>query len=405
MIAWQKTDDDDRVPGVIDQSKVRPGLAGELVRFAEFLKSNGFRIFQSSIVDSLKGLDRIDISRREDFFNVLRANFAMNDLEWAQFEGLFSAFWSPEDPEKHEPQTKHPVSERRLDKTGSSGETAPDMETEAAAETMEGQVKNCLEGISYSPLSSVTKKDLSQFGRADFLVAQLALKRMIEPFKIQASRRKKRSRKAATLDFPRSMRKSLKGEGIPLELFFKEKKKRLKRLVVLADVSGSMDQYARFVMPFIMGLRGIGSRAEVFVFATSLTRVTTMVRHMSLVSALERISQEVPDWSGGTRIGYSFHQFNQKQGRKLLNRRTVVVILSDGWDLGAKELLRREMETLSREAHCVIWLNPLAGDPDFQAVNQGMGKVALPYVDYLLPVNSLENLQRVGRLLSRVMVH
>jgi uncharacterized protein with von Willebrand factor type A (vWA) domain len=110
------------------------------------------------------------------------------------------------------------------------------------------------------------------------------------------------------------------------------------------------------VMPFILGMKGIGSRAEVFVFSTSLTPVTHVIRKQTLDRVLEMIVGEVPDWSGGTRIGYSLHQFNEAHGHRLLNRRTVVVILSDGWDLGAKNLLRREMETLSAKVHAVSWL-------------------------------------------------
>jgi uncharacterized protein with von Willebrand factor type A (vWA) domain len=206
------------------------------------------------------------------------------------------------------------------------------------------------------------------------------------------------------MDFRRVMRKSLKGGGIPLELFYKEKKRRLKRLVILADVSGSMDRYARFVMPFLLGMKGVGSRAEVFVFSTSLSCITSLIKHLSIDKALKRISEEVPDWSGGTRIGYSLHQFIQTRGAQLLNKKTVVVIMSDGWDLGGKELLKREMAVINRKAHSVIWLNPLAGDPEYRPVCQGM-RIALPFIDYFLPADSLESLKRVGKLLSKVMVH
>ena len=186
--------------------------------------------------------------------------------------------------------------------------------------------------------------------------------------------------------------------------FTGKKKKRLKRLVILADVSGSMERYARFVMPFILGIKGAGSRAEVFVFSTSLSSITFIIKHLDFEKALERISSEIPNWSGGTKIGHSLHQFNQWEGGRLVNQRTVMVILSDGWDLGGKDLLKREMEALSRKAYCIIWLNPLAGDPEYEPMCRGM-KTALPYVDYFLPVNSLEDLNRVGRLLSRIMIY
>jgi uncharacterized protein with von Willebrand factor type A (vWA) domain len=386
------------------QKELYPGLAGKVVGFAGFLKGRGFRIFQSSVHDALRSLGVINLSKREDFFNSLRVNLTNTDLEWVQFAGLFDEFWKIENPEMGEPQGPHSKDERDESECLKNAESVPDNEPERSVSADAAKEKEWLEGVAYSPLSMVEKKDLGSFDNSDIQVAQLALKRMMEPFRMDITRRPKRSRRSSDMDFPRVMRKSLKAGGMPMELFYKESKKRLKRLVVLADVSGSMDRYARFVMPFILGLRGVGSRAEVFAFSTSLASITFAVRHLSLEKALESIAREVPDWSGGTRIGYSLHQFNQEQGQRLLSRRSVVVILSDGWDLGGKELLKREMETLSRKAHCVIWLNPLAGDPDFAPLCRGM-KVALPYVDYFLPADSLSSLKRVGSLLSRVMVH
>ena len=384
------------------EDKTHPGLAGEVVRFADFLKCCGFRVFQSSVHDSLRSLKEIDISKREDFFHSLRVNMSSTDLEWAQFAALFDEFWlrKREDSER---KNMDRLDERQERESPSDLAFYSDVQADYSAKFKVPDKKEWLEGVAYSPVSKLEKKDLGRFDKADIQVAQLALKKMVEPFKIHISRRLKKSQKPGNIDFLHIMRKSLKNEGMPIELFYKKKKKRLKRLVILTDVSGSMDRYARFVMPFILGLRGVGSGAEVFVFSTSLVSVTFMVRHLSYEKALERIAREVPDWSDGTRIGYSLHQFNRTYGRRLLGQRTVVVILSDGWDLGAKELLRREMETLNRKSCCVIWLNPLAGDPDYRPVCKGM-KIALPYVDHFLPADSLNSLNRVGSLLSRVMI-
>jgi uncharacterized protein with von Willebrand factor type A (vWA) domain len=387
------------------QSSIQsPGLAGKVIRFAGFLKGRGFRIFQSSVHDALLSLGEIDLSRREDFFYSLRVNLTNTDLEWVQFTNLFDEFWNRKAGEAEEPKMARRHPERELEKPLSKPEFAADMDPERSAVIDDSKEKEWLEGVAYSPVSMLEKKNIGSFDTSDILVAKLALKKMMEPFRIEHTRRSRMSHRSGDMDFRRIMRKSLKNDGMPMELFYKEKKRRLKRLVVLADVSGSMDRYARFVMPFILGLRGVGSRAEVFVFSTSLASITFAVRHLSLEKALERIAREVPDWSGGTRIGYSLHQFNQEQGRKSLSRRTVAVILSDGWDLGGKELLKREMAALSRRAHCVIWLNPLAGDPDYEPLCRGM-QVALPYVDYFLPAGSLQSLKRAGRLLSKVMVH
>ena len=382
----------------------RPGLAGKVVHFAEFLRARGFKIFQSSLHDALKSLGEIELLAREDFLAVLRANLATSDLEWRQFAGLFEEFWSHEAEEPDRPENGTRPNEREVKKEISDNVILSDVEATKSVEVKENGHTDMFEGIAYSPVSKVEKTDLACFDTADIQVAQLALKRMMASFRIQVYRRSKRTRRQGDMDFPRIMRKSLKGGGIPLELFYKQRKKRLKRLVVLADVSGSMDRYARFVMPFILGLRGVGSRAELFVFSTSLTQVTSLIRRLDVEKTLERMSKEVPEWSGGTRIGYSLHQFNARYRERVLHRRNVVLIMSDGWDLGGKELLRREMAALSRKVHCVIWLNPLAGDPNYQPVCQGM-RVALPYVDYFLPADSLESLKRVGRVLSRVMIH
>jgi uncharacterized protein len=387
------------------QSSIQsPGLAGKVVRFAGFLKGRGFRIFQSSVHDALLSLGEIDLSMQEDFFYSLRVSLTNTDLEWVQFTNLFDEFWNSKAGEGEEPERDHLHPERKIEEPVSKPEFSTDIDAELSAAIDDSKDKEWLEGVAYSPVAMVEKKDLGSFDTSDILVAQLALKNMMEPFRIDLTRRSRMSPRSGDMDFRRVMRNSLKNDGIPMELFYKEKKRRLKRLVVLADVSGSMDRYARFVMPFILGLRGVGSRAEVFAFSTSLASITFAIRHLSLEKALERIARDVPDWSGGTRIGYSLHQFNREQGLRLLSRRTVVVILSDGWDLGGKELLKREMAVLSRKAHCVMWLNPLAGDPDYEPMCRGM-QVALPYVDYFLPADSLQSLKRVGRLLAKVMVH
>jgi len=377
-------------------------LTERTILFSRFLKNNGFKVFSSSIIESLRGLEEIDISRREDFLSVLRASLTTTDMEWKLFGELFEEFWQEhvnnEEQEESDDGTGEPV-----ECEGDSVEKLlPDVVFDTEGPGEDTSEKETREWAVYSPVATLERKDLSQFERRDIQVAQLILKNMVSPFRITVTRRFKRSKKPGHMDFRRVLKRSLKSGGIPLELFYRKKKKRLKRLVILTDVSGSMDRYARFVMPFIMGLKGVGPRAEVFVFSTSLTHITSILRRLTIDQALARISQEVPDWSGGTRIGYSLHQFNQGYGESLLNRRTVVVIMSDGWDLGGRELLKREMETLNKKAYCIIWLNPLAGDSEYRPICMGM-KTALPYVDYHLPADSLESLKKVGHTLTRIM--
>ncbi len=382
------------------ENNIMPGIAGRTAEFAGFLRSRGFRTFQSSIHNALFCLDQIDISNRNDFFNVLRANFVTNDMEWSQFTGLFNEFW-----------VQHPcrVEMSRKKRGKKNNEDKTDLvfieDTSTSRRTTRTDVavkKEWLEGVAYSPVSRVEKTDLAKFDNADIQIAQLALKKITEPFRVQITRRSRKAVRRGKMDFPRIMRHALRTGGLTTRFFFKKKKKKLKRLIVVADVSGSMERYAKFVMPFILGMRGAGSKTDIYVFSTSLTRITFMIRHLTVEKIIDRISREVPNWSGGTRIGFSLKQLNEEQKGAVINKKTVVLIMSDGWDLGGRGLLRNAMEYLKKNAHSVIWLNPLADDPDYRPMCRGMQE-ALPYIDYFMPVNSLEGLKRVGHLLSRIM--
>jgi uncharacterized protein with von Willebrand factor type A (vWA) domain len=378
------------------------GLTERVILFSRFLKNHGFKVFSSSVVDALRCLEEGGVSDREDFFHFLRANFVSTDVEWKLFRDLFEEFW------QNTPKQDHRKEEREKEELP---ECSEDLVLERMIEPVEQNEadlrtkseRESLEGAMFSPVALLEKRDLSCFDRKDIQVAQLILKNMMSSFRICEGRRFKRSKKPGDIHFRLILKKSLRAGGIPLELFYRRKKKRLKKLVILVDVSGSMDRYARFVMPFIMGLKGVGSRADVYVFSTSLTPITRLVRKLSIDKALEMISEVVPDWSGGTRIGDSLRQFNERFGPKYLNRRTIAVIISDGWDLGARNVLKREMETLARKVHSVLWLNPLAGDPEYKPLCRGMQTV-LPYVDHFLAADSLGSLRRVGRTLSRVML-
>jgi uncharacterized protein len=378
-------------------------LAGAVIRFAHFLKSRGFRVFQSDVQQALGALKIISLEEKRDFYHVLRATFVSTDLEWVQFDDLFHRFWD-QTPDETVSQDV-PVGIADADeKPDSPSEMSRHPEVSQTSPTQETEQREWLEGVAYSPVARVERKAFSELLNEDIQVAQLALKKMIHPFRASATRRFRSSHGGTDIDFRRTLSASRKTMGVPFELFYKRRKKRLKRLVILADVSGSMDRHARFVMPFLLGIRGIGARTEVFVFSTAMFRITSIVRHLEVDKALERMAAEVPEWSGGTRIGYSLMQFNRGEGARFLNTRSVVVLLSDGWDLGGKAILKREMGHMSSKVHAIVWLNPLAADPDYEPLVQGM-TAALPYIDYLLPADSLNSLKKVGRVLSRLMVH
>lgn len=189
-----------------------PGIAGQVVEFAGFLKSRGYKVFQSSILDSLRSLQNIPLSNRTDFFHVLRANFVSSDIEWAQFGDLFEVFFKVEKEGLHEDEQPLPADREYEREEGALEQVATEVQGEASIDMREEE-KGQLEGIAYSPISRIEKKDLFHLDAKEVQVAQLALKKMMASFHLAISRRLKKSRKQGNMDFRRVMRKSLKGGG------------------------------------------------------------------------------------------------------------------------------------------------------------------------------------------------
>jgi hypothetical protein len=181
------------------------------------------------------------------------------------------------------------------------------------------------------------------------------------------------------------------------------RKKRIKktRVVLLCDVSGSMDCYSRFLIQFMYGLQNELWGVETFVFSTSLSRITHLIRTKDIVNALEKISGSILGWSGGTNIGRSLHTFNRNFAPSMVTHRTVVVIISDGWDRGDVSLLEREMQDLKRRAKKIIWLNPLLASENYEPLCKGM-QAALPYLDLFLSVHNVNSLVSLGRTLQKM---
>jgi uncharacterized protein with von Willebrand factor type A (vWA) domain len=207
------------------------------------------------------------------------------------------------------------------------------------------------------------------------------------------TRRQKRGRRGEHLDVRATLRRSLHTGGDPVEHARRRRRRKPRRLVMLLDVSGSMEPYSRAFLQFLEGGVG-GADAEAFVFATRLTRLTRALRGRDPQVAIARATKAAPDWSGGTRIGAALKEFNDLHGRRGMARGAVVVILSDGWERGDPAAVGREMERLGRLAHRIIWVNPRAAAEEFAPLAGGMA-AALPHVDTLLSGHTLTALEAV----------
>jgi uncharacterized protein with von Willebrand factor type A (vWA) domain len=200
------------------------------------------------------------------------------------------------------------------------------------------------------------------------------------------------------IDLRRTIRASLRFGGEPLVLPWRQTTVRPRPLVLLCDISGSMERYSRILLNFAYAIENASTRVEAFVFATRLTRITRLLRSHDPDAALKRVSESVEDWSGGTRIGEAIEDFNRRYARRVLGHGATVVIISDGWDRGDPAATRQALARLQRRCHRLIWMNPLMGAPGFEPLTLGL-QAALPFVDDFLPAHNLASLEALGRLL------
>ncbi|MGE5857952.1 MAG: vWA domain-containing protein [Solirubrobacterales bacterium] len=213
------------------------------------------------------------------------------------------------------------------------------------------------------------------------------------------SRRRRRARRGEHLDLRRTLRASLRTGGDPMTLASRSRRTRPRRLVLLCDISGSMESYARAYLHLLTSAVASGAPAEAFVFATRLTRLTRALGGRNPEAAIQRAVVAAPDWSSGTRIGEALGTFNDRYGRRGMARGAVVVILSDGWERADPALVGREMERLARLAHRIVWVNPRAGAPGFSPGVGGMA-AALPHCDALVRGHSVEAMYEVAEAIA-----
>jgi len=241
-----------------------------------------------------------------------------------------------------------------------------------------------------SDRESLMEQDFSSFP-ADQLdeVARLTVE-IARRLAARRSRRRRPTRRCGVIDLRRTVRANLM-RGELIELRQKERKRRKVRLVLLCDISGSMDLYSRFLLLFLYALQNVFGRVETFTFSTRLTRISPYLMGRSYRQVLKRLT-DLKDWSGGTRIGECLADFNRDWGSRLLDRRTIVLVISDGWDTGEPELLAGELLKIKRRAGRLFWLNPLLGNPAYQPLTRGMA-AALPLLDRFAPAHNLQSLR------------
>ena len=359
---------------------LRTDLAHNVVDFVRLLRDRDFLVSPAEAQDTLRALAVLDLSDRVEFYLGLRSILVWDPDRHALFDELFEQFWGPWE-ELPSPDVR--VTNR-----------------EEQSKSNEG-TQSVGEGLTYSPMEVLMEKDFADF-RADELGAVArACVVIARRIATRRSRRVRATPKGVRIDPRRTVRRNIKYGGTILELSRLEQKIRKPRIVLICDVSRSMEQYSVFLLQFIHSIQNAIGRVESFVFSTGLHRVTHYFKHSEIMQAIDDISQEIPDWSGGTRIGESLRTFNEEYARRIVDGRTVVIILSDGLDTGHTDQLSEEMAALHFRAARLIWLNPLLGKESYQPVARGM-VAALPHIDVFAAAHNLASLLDLASSLAKV---
>lgn len=392
-----------------------PGAPGDgrlfanLVLFGRLLRSAGLAVTPDSTRLLADALPLLRLDDRTQVRDAARAVLVGRHEHQVLFDRLFDLFWqAPGDTDS--PTGKIDLrSERAPDPTTWNrllgvAAAAPGAQPESDVEaTLEQEVR------TWSAGEILRAKDFAELTADEEQTVQDWIRDLPLELPPRRTRRRRRSRRGPFIDLRRTLRTSLRVAGDPSELSWQRRQEKPRPLVVLCDVSASMEVYTRLLLQFVyaMGQSGVGhnimgqagNRLEAFAFGTRLTRITRQLRHRDLSRALREVSHQVVDWGGGTRIGDSLRTFNYRWARRVLGRHAVVLLISDGWDCGDPALLEREMARLRRSCDRLIWLNPLLGSPDYEPLTRGM-QAALPLVSDFLPVHNLDSLERLAEHLQ-----
>ena len=366
-------------------------LAGAVSRFGALLRRHGLPITLIHVTDAVRALEYLDLGDRNEVYLGLRAVFVGRPEDVPAFDRAFELFWRaateadsiaealmPALPEEA------PATERESPRESLALDAWGDDTADDGDEPLGVPAASERETMTTQDFATFSADQLDAVYRLTVQIARRLARRI--------SRRRRPSARRGRLDLRRTLRANLT-RGDLIDLRYRRRKRRKVRLVLLCDVSGSMDLYSRFLLQFLFALQSVFSRVETFTFSVHLTRVTEYLRTRSYREVLRRLTA-VRDWSGGTRIGESLAEFNRRWPG-LVDRRTIVIILSDGWDTGDPETLATELLRIKRRAGRVIWLNPLLGNPSYEPLTRGMA-AALPLVDHFAAAHNLAALRALA---------
>jgi uncharacterized protein len=367
-------------------------ITESIVAFAQFLRSHGLNVGIQETQDALKAAEAGLFENRQLFKFALKAICCNSPEEGRVFEKLFRLFWNTTPVDLRENKNKTVVQGAVSNKANASLVMMGFGQTEEDA-------KEAKQVSGASETERLKKTDLSKLNEMEASQLEEIARNLFRQMAVRLRSRMKEKRGRAQINLRRTIRRSISYGGEPLDLLRKSKIPKKQRLIVLLDVSGSMDKYSFFLLRFICALRENFRQLEAFIFSTSLKRISRSLQYNRLDFVLSSLSGLADNWSGGTRIGECLQNFNEQYGKRLLNGSPIVLVLSDGLDTGDTNTLGKELQYIQRRAKKIIWLNPLKGMKGYEPTAKGM-MAAMPAVSDFRTAHNLESLLQLENILA-----
>ena len=388
----------------LDASGPKGLLSGNVMHFARLLRAAGLRIGPDRVIDCVRALELADCERRDDWYWTMSAVLLSKEEQRPIFDQAFRIFW-------RDPQLAQKMMQALLPKT--YGRAAKDEEqsqrlsdalfsqrNQREAPPLEEQKVELDARLTFSSREVLQRMDFDTMSAAELAEAKRMLRELRLPLPMIRTRRYRPSPRGTRVDLRATLRESLREGGDVIPLVRGATIDIHPPLVVLCDISGSMNPYARMFLHFLHAITNDRDRVSVFVFGTRLTNITRQLRHRDVDVAMARVADAIKDWSGGTRIGVCLREFSWRWGRRVLGQNACVVLVSDGLDREAGEGLGEEMQRLHKSCRELIWLNPLLRYDKFEARPAGV-RAMLPHVDRFLPVHNLKSLIDLAHAISQ----
>jgi uncharacterized protein len=365
--------------------------------FTRLLRQAGMPVSFEQAIQFVQALEWIEIGEREQVYHTARSLLVTRQEHLRIFDMVFNRFWRHWPEQSLPTRQTMPIAPRHKKRepftivslmAARAKQSDPEIDVRDKAQT-------------FSSTEVLQRKSFAELTPEELAAVQQLMQRMVWQISERRTRRRTADRHGAQLHLRRVVREAARHGGVPVRLHWQRRKIKQRPLVLIADISGSMERYARLLLQFLYSVARRLAQVECFVFGTRLTRITQQLKLRNIDTAIDEAAREIVDWAGGTRIGASLHTFNRHWARRVLGRGAVVLLISDGWDRGPSENLAKEMRLLQKRCHRLIWLNPLLGASEYQPRVAGMA-AALPYIDDFLPIHNLQSLHALAERLENV---